>query len=238
MSATAQPRPASLSRLHREELSSGLIRISCQFQPELLNDEQFAQAGIPLPPSLRTAISKRKAEYLAGRWCAREALQLLGLEGIPQLTQDRSPSWPLGAVGSITHSHGVAEVMVGDANKWLAVGVDTEQWVSTERAARLERELLTEEELKALSGMTPLQRANRLTLIFSAKESLFKALYPLTGKRFYFHDAVRRHPNSLTLLRTLSADWPKGTQIPFRWRERQHSVLSWIALPKHQSTEE
>ena len=192
----------------------------------------FQQAGVILPPSLQTAINKRKAEYLAGRWCAHEALRHIGTEGFPGLNADRSPAWPAGTRGSITHSHGTAEVMVGDAHRWLTIGLDTEQWVSPERAARLERELLTEEELKTLAGMSPLQRANRLTLVFSAKESLFKALYPLTGKRFYFHDAARRQPNSLTLLRTLSEEWPKGTQIPFRWRERQHSVLSWIALPR------
>lgn len=232
MSSSSYPRPACLSQQHREELSPGLIRASCHYFPERLEGNDFNQAGITLPPSLKTAINKRKTEYLAGRWCAREALRQIGSEGLPGLNSDRSPAWPSGTLGSITHSHGIAEVMVGDTERWLTIGLDTEQWVNPERAARLERELLTEEELKSLAGMSPLQRANRLTLIFSAKESLFKALYPLTGKRFYFHDAVRRQPNSLTLLRTLSPEWPKGTQIPFRWRERQHSVLSWIALPK------
>lgn len=232
MSASSFQRPACLTQQHREELAPGLIRVSCQYHQDRLEDKHFQQAGVTLPVSLQTAINKRKAEYLAGRWCAHEALRHIGTDGFPGLNADRSPAWPAGSRGSITHSHGTAEVMVGDARQWLTIGLDTEQWVSPERASRLERELLTEEELKALAGMSPLQRANRLTLIFSAKESLFKALYPLTGKRFYFHDAVRRQPNSLTLLRTLSEEWPKGTQIPFRWRERQHSVLSWIALPR------
>ncbi len=236
MPVPPETRPPSLTRLHREDLAPGLIRVSCQYQHESLSDEHFQLAGIPLPASLQTAISKRKAEYLAGRWCAREGLRHLGKEGFPKLTPDRSPAWPAGSLGSITHSHGVAEVMVADARHWLTVGLDTEQWVSTERASRLERELLTENELATLSGMSPLQRANRLTLIFSAKESLFKALFPITGKRFYFHDAERRHPNHLTLLRTLSPEWPKGSQIPFRWRERQHNVLSWIALPRQQDS--
>ncbi|MZR63577.1 4'-phosphopantetheinyl transferase [Alcanivorax sp. DP30] len=233
MPASSSQRPACLTQFNREELSPGLIRVSCHYFPERLESRHFQEADITLPPSLQTAVNKRKAEYLAGRWCGREALRQIGSDGVPGFHSDRSPVWPVGTLGSITHSHGIAEVMVGDARHWLTVGLDTEQWVSPERAARLERELLTEEELKTLAGMSPLQRANRLTLIFSAKESLFKALYPLTGKRFYFHDAVRRQPNSLTLLRTLSPEWPKGTQIPFRWRERQHSVLSWIALPRN-----
>jgi enterobactin synthetase component D len=157
---------------------------------------------------------------------------MLGMEGIPALGPDRAPQWPAGSLGSITHSQGIAEVMVADARHWLTVGLDTEQWLSAERAARLCRELLTHEEREQLEGLSPIQRANRITLIFSAKESLFKALYPITGKRFYFHDAERRDARSLTLLKTLSPDWKLGASIPFRWRERQQGVLSWIALPR------
>lgn len=225
-------RPACLAAHHCEELATGLIRVGCQYRPDALRDDSFLLADIPLPTNLVRAVEKRRTEYLAGRWCAREALQQLGITGIPGINEDRSPQWPAGAVGSITHSHGQAEVLVADASLWRSVGLDTEQWVNPERAARLEKELFTSHERQQLARLSPLQRANRLTLIFSAKESLFKALYPLTGKRFYFQDAERRKPDRLTLLRTLSEDWPRGTEIPFRWRERQHGVLSWIALSR------
>ncbi|EKF74613.1 siderophore biosynthesis protein [Alcanivorax hongdengensis A-11-3] len=224
-------RPASLSNLHREEMAQGLLRISCRYQPERLLDDSFTRAGITLPASLAGAVAKRRCEYLAGRWCAREGLRSLGVDAVPEMSRSRAPVWPEGTLGSITHSHGIAEVMVADNRYWHAVGLDTEQWLSVERANRLRRELLTPAELEQLAGLTPIQRANRITLIFSAKESLFKALYPLTGKRFYFQDAERRDARSLTLLKTLSADWKKGMTLPFRWRERQQGVLSWIALP-------
>ena len=225
-------RPNCLSRVHQEDVATGLVRISGRYQIDQLCADSFSRAGIPLPPTLESAVAKRRTEYLAGRWCAREGLRALGFEGIPGMGKDRAPQWPDGTLGSITHSHGYVEVMVADARQWLTVGLDTEQWLSAERANRLCHELLTEEERQTLRGLTPIQQANRITLIFSAKESLFKALYPLTGKRFYFHDAAKREHSSLTLLRTLSEDWPKGTTIPVRWRERQYGVLSWIALPK------
>ncbi|MED5389131.1 MAG: 4'-phosphopantetheinyl transferase superfamily protein [Pseudomonadota bacterium] len=225
-------RPQCLSNLHREELAGGLCRVGCHYHTDRLLDDSFSLADIPLPASLRSAVPKRRTEYLAGRWCAREALRMLDIEGLPAMGKDRAPAWPAGTVGSITHSKGTAEVMVADARYWLAVGLDTEQWLTAERADRLCRELLTAEERDSLRGLTPMQRANRITLIFSAKESLFKALYPLTGKRFYFHDAARRSPRTLTLLTTLSDQWKRGTEIPFRWRERQQGVLSWIALPR------
>jgi len=225
-------RPQCLSNIHREEIADGLVRVGCHYQIERLCDDSFLRADIPLPASLTSSVDKRKTEYLAGRWCAREALRILGFDGIPGMGADRAPIWPGGTVGSITHSKGTAEVMVADARHWLAVGLDTEQWLTAERADRLCRELLTSEERDNLKGLTPIQRANRITLIFSAKESLFKALYPLTGKRFYFHDAARRNPRSLTLLTTLTEQWKHGTEVPFRWRERQQGVLSWIALPR------
>ncbi len=226
-------RPQCLSTIHREEIADGLVRVGCRYQAERLFDDSFSLAAIPLPASLASSVNKRKTEYLAGRWCAREALRMLGLDGIPGMGADRAPLWPEGAVGSITHSKGTAEVMVADARHWLAVGLDTEQWLTAERADRLCRELLTAEEREKLKGLSPMQRANRITLIFSAKESLFKALYPLTGKRFYFHDAARRNPHTLTLLTTLSDQWKQGSEVPFRWRERQQGVLSWIALPRY-----
>ena len=184
-------RPQCLSNIHREEIADGLVRVGCHYQIEKLLDDSFLRSRIPLPASLTSSVNKRKTEYLAGRWCAREALRILGFEGIPGMGADRAPLWPGGTVGSITHSKGSAEVMVADARYWLAVGLDTEQWLTAERADRLCRELLTSEERDHLKGLTPIQRANRITLIFSAKESLFKALYPLTGKRIYLHDAAR-----------------------------------------------
>ena len=104
-------RPACLTHLHREELATGLVRVGCHYAPERLCDDSFAQADIPLPPSLSTAVAKRRSEYLAGRWCAREALAMLGMEGIPALGPDRAPQWPAGSLGSITHSQGIAEVL-------------------------------------------------------------------------------------------------------------------------------
>jgi enterobactin synthetase component D len=50
-------RPACLTHLHREELATGLVRVGCHYAPERLCDDSFAQADIPLPPSLSTAVA-------------------------------------------------------------------------------------------------------------------------------------------------------------------------------------
>src|SRR4051794_14749121 len=51
----------------------------------------FEQFRVPLPDSLKKGVNKRKAEYLAGRWCAQRALEklgtseILGMPGMPRL---------------------------------------------------------------------------------------------------------------------------------------------------------
>ncbi len=58
-----------------------------------------------------------------------------------------------------------------------------------ERAERLAGEILTADELKRMAHVPREQVALLVTLTFSAKESLFKALYPIVQKRFYFEHA-------------------------------------------------
>ena len=96
---------------------------------------------------------------------------------------------------------------------------------------RLAGEILTEEERRALQGLDEAEQARRITLTFSVKESLFKALYPLTGRRFYFQDAALEGEDRIRLLTTLSADWRQGETLPYQRRDEETGVLSWIRVP-------
>ncbi|MDX1823111.1 MAG: 4'-phosphopantetheinyl transferase superfamily protein [Thiohalomonadales bacterium] len=223
--------PACLSFIDHELIAPGLMRSCCRYQPEQFDDDSFTVAGIQAPPSVSDAALKRKTEYLAGRWCAREGLKHLGFNGTPQQQADRSPRWPDGSVGSITHSHGVAEALVADKKKWRAVGIDSEVWLDPERADRLCHQLLTRSEYESLAGQDPLSRARRISEIFSAKESLFKALYPLTGKRFYFHDAETDKEGNITLLIDLSASWTAGTGLAVTYLPGNSHIMTRICLP-------
>ena len=228
-----RPLPACLYDLDVSVGGAGLYLARCRFEPAKLRDDAFQSARIPQPPGLRSAIAKRRCEYLAGRVCAASAGEALtGEHQVPVVGEDRAPLWPAPLVGAITHSQGCAAALVGLRDQWRGLGLDYEAWLAPGRALRLAEEILTGEERRALQGLDEAEQARRITLTFSVKESLFKALYPLTGKRFYFHDAARRNPRSLTLLTTLTEQWKHGTEIPFRWRERQQGVLSWIALPR------
>lgn len=192
------------------------------FDAQRFDDSAFAFHGMALPDSLSRAVTKRRAEYLAGRVCARHALSALDIHvtALPSLT-DRQVDWPLPAKGSITHARDLAAALVATTSTHQGLGVDAELWLSVERADYLATSILTPDEQQAIDGFTPEQRARLVTLTFSLKESLFKALYPLTGTRFYFHDAriegldptVSSGQCTLVLDCTLSETWQSGMRL-------------------------
>ncbi len=226
------PLPPCLYDLDITAWDGALYLARCRFEPERLLDDAFQRARVPPPAGLRSAIAKRRCEYLAGRVCAAAAGEALtGERLIPEAGQDRAPLWPAPLVGAITHSQGRAAALVGHRDQWRGLGLDYEAWLAPRRALRLAEEILTEEERGTLLGLDEAQQARRVTLTFSVKESVFKALYPLTGRRFYFQDAALDGENQIRLLTTLSADWRQGKALPFQWREEGDGLLSWIQIP-------
>lgn len=224
--------PACLRHLETHEWGPELVLARCDYNADTFDDDAYARARIEAPPALETAVAKRRTEYLAGRLCARIALQDLGIQAVPTSGKDRAPRWPAGAVGAITHSRGRAAALVGAARRWQGLGLDTERWLAPARARRLSDEILTAGERESIENLDDNAFARRLTRVFSIKESLFKALYPLTGQRFYFQDAAMMDEHTIALRRTLSDHWRKGTRLPVRWRDEEDGVLSWIAVPR------
>jgi enterobactin synthetase component D len=174
----------------------GAVLFSTRFDPGQLNSTDFTTCAIDAPASIQRSVAKRQAEYLAGRLCARTALQqvnaALGVQGAstaPLLGEDRAPIWPGHLTGSITHSDGWAAAIVAPNSAWRGLGLDAETLLEATRAERLASEILIPDELQRLARLPADQRAQLITLTFSIKESLFKALYPLVLKRFYFEHA-------------------------------------------------
>ena len=70
----------------------GLELISLDFDPDNLKPDDFTISDIVPPPSVERAVAKRQAEYLAGRFCAREGLlRATGQPVVPALGDDRAP---------------------------------------------------------------------------------------------------------------------------------------------------
>nr|WP_298144033.1 4'-phosphopantetheinyl transferase superfamily protein [uncultured Pseudomonas sp.] len=211
----------------------GVRMVSTAFDAALLHPEDFQRCGVPNV----NGVVKRQAEHLAGRLCAREALRALtGVAEVPAVGEDRAPQWPAGVAGSISHGAGWAGAVVAQRSAWRGLGLDVEKHLPEQRAERLAAQILTPAELSRLEGLSTMQRATRIGLTFSLKESLFKALYPLVLRQFYFHDAelVDTDPNghaSLRLLIDLHADWPAGSQLQGQFAEFDGYLLSLIGIP-------
>lgn len=129
-------------------------------------------------------VKKRQLEFAASRRGARKALAALGITGFPLLPgQDRAPIWPPKVVGSITHTEGCpggyCGVAVADMGLTCGLGIDAEP--SLPLPPELWPQILDNQEQRdALSAARPGIQAR---LVFSAKETTYKALYPI-GRQF------------------------------------------------------
>lgn len=137
-----------------------------------------------------SASKVRKAEFLAGRFCAKQALQNLdpNLKTFELLrTNERGPIWPPGYCGSITHTSTCAAAAVARTTEVFSLGIDSEFILSTYAIQDL-KSIATKEELIILGD--DLDQGPAMTLLFSAKESVFKCLNPITKRWLEFEDVV------------------------------------------------
>lgn len=137
--------------------------------------------------SLRSQRETRLQEFTLGRLCARKALARLGIRGHPiGIGKNREPLWPHGITGSISHCGNYCIVAVSSDERIASVGVDIE------RHEHLQKDITdmvcTTNEKRWLATPSPCIPACAETLIFSAKESVYKCLFPITKTFLEFSD--------------------------------------------------
>ncbi|NES14213.1 MULTISPECIES: 4'-phosphopantetheinyl transferase [Micromonospora] len=132
------------------------------------------------------AVPGRRRDFTAGRVCARRALAGLGVPPAPvPSAPDRSPVWPPGVVGTITHTRDYCAAAVARAADLRSVGMDAERRRELNPGVRRKVCLPEEEaELARLPVGVPWP-----TLLFSVKETVYKAWWPVVGTWLDFHDA-------------------------------------------------
>lgn len=135
------------------------------------------------------AVEKRRLEFVTARACAREALTRLGLAAQPIPTGSRGePLWPQGIVGSITHCAGYRACAVAPASELLTIGVDAE--LDEPLPAGLIADIALPEERRLIERAALADPGvNWDRLLFSIKESIYKAWFPLTRSWLGFEDA-------------------------------------------------
>jgi len=136
------------------------------------------------------AVAKRRAEFLAGRFAAQQALTLLGVDGVPRRNEDGSPRWPEQVVGSITHGAARALCAVALSSEVRAIGIDAERLMDEGAKDELRARICSLDERALLERSLPSPEHHLVTFAFSAKESLYKCLFPLVG-RFMDFSAAR-----------------------------------------------
>ncbi|MEU0386691.1 4'-phosphopantetheinyl transferase family protein [Streptomyces chartreusis] len=150
-------------------------------------------ADTPLYPEeaalVTRAVAKRRREFAVVRSCARRAMDKLGVPPQPILPGERgAPRWPAGLAGSMTHCDGYCAAALVRATDLASVGIDAEVHGPLPEGVLDAVSLPAEaERLRLLAAQRPDVHWDRL--LFSAKESVYKAWFPLTGLWLDFAEA-------------------------------------------------
>ncbi|MEP5152395.1 4'-phosphopantetheinyl transferase superfamily protein [Planktotalea sp.] len=168
------------------------------------------------------AVEKRRTEFSAGRDAARAALSQLGMDGVEvPVGERRAPVWPDGICGTITHSRDICIAAVAQKSDFASIGIDAER--ATPLKDDLRCAILHDSELH-VSGAKAIE-------LFSMKEALFKALYPLTGELMGFHAAKSDDAEALILTRWVGKFAP-ATRFAVPTRHVDGHVISLCAVEK------
>lgn len=195
--------------------------------------ELFAEEKL----AVGNAVEVRRREFVTARACAREALAQLGHPDQPVPAGARGePLWPAEIVGSITHCSGYRACAVAPLSELITIGVDAE--VGEPLPAGLIGDIALPEErrwIELAAAEDPTVSWDRL--LFSIKESIYKAWFPLTRSWLGFEDAsVTIDRSRGTFSASLLVPGPtlggrKLDGFSGRWLAADGLLLSAIALP-------
>ncbi|MDL5033560.1 4'-phosphopantetheinyl transferase superfamily protein [Pelomonas sp. APW6] len=208
--------------VHHMELTEGrsLALSVLRFDEAMFTSAHFTAARLPCPDSIARSVRKRQAEFFFGRLAARQAMARAGVEqqlvsaGVG-IGRSREPLWPAGLVGSISHTTGIA--MAAASPSYSGIGIDVERVISHETRAAVLQLTMDGAETRMLERCSgPMSLDERITVVFSAKESLFKAAFSSVKRYFDFSAArlssldLQSGRLELTLVEPLNQEFARG----------------------------
>jgi 4'-phosphopantetheinyl transferase EntD len=214
--------PPPLCSPHVHIVSS---RLDYELVPSLgdLSARDAYDVGDAVPTTSLDAVPKRVAEHVAGRYLAARALLSAG--------HSREPRVSVGIEGDR------APAAVARTGTTSALGIDVEPVIEPKRMSHVSEKICAPAELEALvragAGLSP---AEVFTIVFSAKESLYKALYPRVRRYFGFPDAegyaldVARGTMRLRLLTDLEGPFRRGWGVLARFVLTSSHVVTAVEL--------
>ncbi len=194
-----------------------------------------AMAEEPLHPDeqpFAAATSEpRRREFALGRACARHALARLGVSGPVLRGDDRAPIWPRGVVGSLTHCDQLCAAAVAHRERVLSLGLDAE--LDSPLRERVAQRICTPDERAHLAELPEILPSGWEKLAFSAKESFYKAYYPVARSFLGFHDVgLRFDPEAQSFeVRLLRDDKPGPRRASGRFALAPPHVITAVTLP-------
>jgi 4'-phosphopantetheinyl transferase EntD len=179
--------------------------------------------------ALGRAVDGRRREFETGRACARRALAHLGLPPLAVASGPHGePLWPDGVVGSITHCEGYRACAVARSQHVRAVGIDAERHAPL--PAGVLATIAGPGERRALDAHGGGVCWDRV--LFSAKETVFKAWFALTARTLAFEDAVLRiDPSRGTFDAQLLVDGPVAA-LHGRWTAADGLVAAAVVVAR------
>ncbi|MFI6512013.1 4'-phosphopantetheinyl transferase [Streptosporangium sp. NPDC050855] len=177
------------------------------------------------------AVEKRRREFATARHCARQALARLGVPPAPILPGERgAPGWPDGVAGTMTHCAGYRAAAV--SLEALTVGIDAEPHEPLPDG--ILPSISLDEERAELAGLGGGVHWDRL--LFSAKESVYKAWFPLARRWLGFEEArLSFSPDGTFTARLLvpgpQVDGREVTGFTGRWLVADGLLVTAIAVP-------
>jgi 4'-phosphopantetheinyl transferase EntD len=222
-----------MGNVHSQALIAALLP-ACVEAQDAVEDLAVTLLGAEQAAILR-AVPRRRSEFATVRACARTALGRLGIEPVAILPGDSgAPAWPAGIVGSMTHCEGYRAAAVARRADVASIGIDAEPHEPLPDGVLALVSLEPERaQLARLARERPDVCWDRL--LFSAKESVYKAWFPLTGLWLGFDQAVVTiDPDSGSFRARLRADAcaASGGRIggfAGRWTVRDGLALTAIA---------
>ncbi len=188
-------------------------------------------------PAVANAVAKRRREFATGRECARRALERIGRPAVAiPVGEGGAPQWLPGVVGSIAHCAGYRAAAVAEDTELAAIGIDAEPHAPLADGVldicALPEEISHLRELAADTGDVHWDR-----LLFSAKESVYKAWFPLARRWLDFSQVtVSIEPAAQTFCARFLVAGPavagrKLTGCSGRWLVRDGLLLTATTVP-------
>jgi 4'-phosphopantetheinyl transferase EntD len=178
-------------------------------------------------PFVARAVAKRRAEFTTVRACARRALATLGVPPAPLLPGERgAPRWPEGIVGSMTHCSGYRAAAVAPASHWRGIGIDAEEHAPLPPGVL---DMIALPADRAALAALPADGPAWDRVLFSAKESVYKAWFPLARRFLDFLEAELTLSPDGTFAARILREGPVG-EVSGRWAVGDGLVVTAVVI--------